>query len=229
MPRYGSILPGISVWYGIKDIIHRENSDEIAETRTVFYLIFRLFITREWMSMPGISDAWGVDRFSDDGGEGDVGSIARGSAAALHSAQESEPFRGVVQGEEGKVTAIVGASGSGKMMLIKLLLRFYEPNKGTIRVENTALKDINPHVWHAHTGCVMQDGFLFSNTIARNIAVGTELIDKERLGHAVEVANIWTFIESLSLGYNTKIGMEGSGVSQEQWQRLLIARAVYKN
>ena len=130
---------------------------------------------------------------------------------------------------ERKVTAIVGASGSGKTTLIKLLLGFYEPNKGTIRVGNTALKDINPHVWRAHTGCVMQDGFLFSDTIARNIAVGTEQIDKERLGHAVEVANIRTFIESLPLGYNTKIGMEGSGVSQGQRQRLLIARAVYKN
>ena len=130
---------------------------------------------------------------------------------------------------ERKVTAIVGASGSGKTTLIKLLLGFYEPNKGTIRVGNTALKDINPHVWRAHTGCVMQDGFLFSDTIARNIAVGTEQIDKERLEHAVEVANIRAFIESLPLGYNTKIGMEGSGVSQGQRQRLLIARAVYKN
>ena len=130
---------------------------------------------------------------------------------------------------ERKVTAIVGASGSGKTTLIKLLLGFYEPNKGTIRVGNTALKDINPHVWRSHTGCVMQDGFLFSDTIARNIAVGAEQIDKERLEHAVEVANIRTFIESLPLGYNTKIGMEGSGVSQGQRQRLLIARAVYKN
>ena len=130
---------------------------------------------------------------------------------------------------ERKVTAIVGASGSGKTTIIKLLLGFYEPNRGNIRVGQVPLAQINPHVWRAATGCVMQDGFIFSDTIAKNIAVGAEEIDKERLAHAVEVANIRTFIESLPLGYNTKIGMEGSGVSQGQRQRLLIARAVYKN
>ena len=128
---------------------------------------------------------------------------------------------------EHKVTAVVGASGSGKTTLVKLLLGFYEPNKGTIRVGNVLLKDMNPHVWRAHTGCVMQDGFIFSDTIARNIAVGAESIDKERLLHAVTVANIREFIDSLPLGYNTKIGMEGNGVSQGQ--RILIARAVYKD
>ena len=130
---------------------------------------------------------------------------------------------------ERKVTAIVGASGSGKTTLIKLLLGFYEPNKGTIRVGDLPLQQINPHVWRAHTGCVMQDAFIFSDTIARNIAVGVERIDQERLLHAVTVANIRDFIESLPLGYNTKIGMEGNGVSQGQRQRILIARAVYKN
>ena len=130
---------------------------------------------------------------------------------------------------EHKVTAIVGASGSGKTTLVKLLLGFYEPNKGEIRVGNVLLKDLNPHVWRAHTGCVMQDGFIFSDTIARNIAVGAESIDKDRLLHAVTVANIREFIDSLPLGYNTKIGMEGNGVSQGQRQRILIARAVYKN
>ena len=128
-----------------------------------------------------------------------------------------------------KVTAVVGASGSGKTTLVKLLLGFYEPNKGTIRVGNVLLKDLNPHVWRAHTGCVMQDGFIFSDTIARNIAVGAESIDKDRLLHAVTVANIREFIDSLPLGYNTKIGMEGNGVSQGQRQRILIARAVYKD
>ena len=128
---------------------------------------------------------------------------------------------------EHKVTAVVGASG--KTTLVKLLLGFYEPNKGTIRVGNVLLKDMNPHVWRAHTGCVMQDGFIFSDTIARNIAVGAESIDKERLLHAVTVANIREFIDSLPLGYNTKIGMEGNGVSQGQRQRILIARAVYKD
>ncbi len=128
-----------------------------------------------------------------------------------------------------KVTAVVGASGSGKTTLVKLLLGFYEPNKGVIRVGNVLLKDLNPHVWRAHTGCVMQDGFIFSDTIARNIAVGAESIDKDRLLHAVTVANIREFIDSLPLGYNTKIGMEGNGVSQGQRQRILIARAVYKD
>ena len=130
---------------------------------------------------------------------------------------------------ERKVTAIVGASGSGKTTLVKLLLGFYEPNQGTIRVGDLPLQQINPHVWRAHTGCVMQDGFIFSDTIARNIAVGAERIDQERLLHAVTVANIRDFIESLPLGYNTKIGMEGNGVSQGQRQRILIARAVYKD
>ncbi|WP_337942960.1 peptidase domain-containing ABC transporter [Parabacteroides sp.] len=128
-----------------------------------------------------------------------------------------------------KVTAIVGASGSGKTTLIKLLLGFYDPNKGNIKVGELSLKNINPHVWRAHTGCVMQDGFIFSDSIAKNIAIGAEVIDKERLLHAVTVANIRDFIDSLPLGYNTKIGMEGNGVSQGQRQRILIARAVYKN
>ena len=128
-----------------------------------------------------------------------------------------------------KVTAIVGASGSGKTTLIKLLLGFYEPNKGNIKVGDLSLKNMNPHVWRAHTGCVMQDGFIFSDSIAKNIAIGAEVIDKERLLHAVTVANIRDFIDSLPLGYNTKIGMEGNGVSQGQRQRILIARAVYKN
>lgn len=130
---------------------------------------------------------------------------------------------------EQKVTAIVGASGSGKTTLIKLLLGFYEPNKGGIRVGDLLLKDLNPHVWRAHTGCVMQDGFIFSDTIAKNIAISAEVIDKDQLLHAVMMANIREFIDSLPLGYNTKIGMEGNGVSQGQRQRILIARAVYKN
>ena len=128
-----------------------------------------------------------------------------------------------------KVTAIVGASGSGKTTIVKLLLGFYPPNRGKVRVGSTELTDVNPHVWRRHTGAVMQDGFIFSDTIARNIAVGVETIDKERLLHAAETACIRDFIESLPLGYNTKIGMEGNGVSQGQRQRILIARAVYKN
>lgn len=128
-----------------------------------------------------------------------------------------------------KVTAIVGASGSGKTTIIKLLLGFYNPNKGSLKIGNVDLKDINPHLWRRSTGAVMQDGFIFSDTIARNIALGTDAIDRERLYHAVETACIRDFIESLPLKYNTRIGMEGNGISQGQKQRILIARAIYKN
>jgi ATP-binding cassette subfamily B protein len=128
-----------------------------------------------------------------------------------------------------KVTAIVGASGSGKTTLVKLLLGFYAPNKGEVRVGNLSIGDLNPHLWRGLTGAVLQDGFLFSDTIANNIAVGVDSVDKGRLAHAVETANIREFIEGLPLKYNTKIGMEGNGVSQGQRQRLLIARAVYKD
>lgn len=130
---------------------------------------------------------------------------------------------------EGKVTAIVGASGSGKTTLVKLLQGFYTPNEGSIKVGETPLQMINPHLWRGKTGSVMQEGFIFSDTIARNIAVCTDEVDVERLRHAVSVANIQEFIHSLPMGYDTKIGMEGSGVSQGQRQRILIARAVYKN
>lgn len=128
-----------------------------------------------------------------------------------------------------KVTAIVGTSGSGKTTLLKLLLGFYTPTKGELTVGATRLDTINCHVWRQHTGAVMQDGFIFSDTIANNIAVSDETVDKEKLLHAVTVANIKDFIESLPLGYNTKIGGEGHGISQGQKQRILIARAVYKN
>jgi ATP-binding cassette subfamily B protein len=129
----------------------------------------------------------------------------------------------------GKVTAIVGASGSGKTTLIKLLLGFYPLNKGEIIIGETPLKNINPHLWRQKSGAVMQDGFIFSDTIANNIAVGEESIDKDKLLCAVKVANIRGFIDGLPLGYNTRIGMEGNGISQGQRQRMLIARAVYKD
>jgi ATP-binding cassette, subfamily B, bacterial len=128
-----------------------------------------------------------------------------------------------------KTTAIVGASGSGKTTLIKLLLGFYPPNKGSISIAETPLKNINSHLWRQKTGVVMQEGFIFSDTIAGNIAVGDETIDKVKLLKAVKAANIREYIDSLPLGYNTKIGMEGKGVSQGQKQRLLIARSVYKD
>jgi ATP-binding cassette subfamily B protein len=130
---------------------------------------------------------------------------------------------------QNKITAIVGASGSGKTTLIKLLLNFYIPNKGKILVNETPLFDLNPHLWRQATGAVMQDGFVFSDTIANNIAVGEEIIDRKRLKESAQTANIHEFINSLPLKYNTKIGMDGNGISQGQRQRLLIARSVYKN
>ena len=128
-----------------------------------------------------------------------------------------------------KITAIVGASGSGKTTVIKLLLGFYYPIKGDIKVGKYSLKDIHPQLWRQNTGAVMQEGFLFSDSIANNIAISEETIDRKKLVYAVETANIKEFVESLPLKYNSKIGMEGSGVSQGQKQRLLIARAVYKD
>ena len=129
----------------------------------------------------------------------------------------------------GQVTAIVGSSGSGKTTLVKLLLGFYKPLRGIIKVGGTPLDMLNPHLWRSKSGAVMQDSYIFSDTIARNIAIATDEVDTERLRHAVQVANIRDFILSLPMGYDTKIGMEGSGVSQGQRQRLLIARAVYKD
>lgn len=130
---------------------------------------------------------------------------------------------------EGKITAIVGSSGSGKTTLVKLLLGFYPPVKGEIKVGDVNLQHFNSRIWRQKCGAVMQDGFIFSESIAENIAVSDESIDKQKLLHAVKVANIQEFIESLPLAYNTKIGQEGSGISMGQKQRMLIARAVYKN
>ncbi|REC46261.1 peptidase domain-containing ABC transporter [Chryseobacterium pennipullorum] len=128
-----------------------------------------------------------------------------------------------------QTTAIVGASGSGKTTLLKLLMKFYDPDKGDIRVGNTSLKNISPRFWRDHCGVVMQEGYVFNDTIANNIAVGEDHIDKQKLRRAVEIANIKDFIEGLPLSYNTKIGNEGVGVSGGQKQRLFIARAVYKS
>lgn len=130
---------------------------------------------------------------------------------------------------EHKITAIVGESGSGKTTLIKLLQGFYQPNSGSIKIGNLNLATINPHMWRSKTGSVMQESFIFSDSIANNIALNTDNVDTEKLYHAAVMANADDFISDLPLGYNTKIGMEGSGVSQGQRQRLLIARAIYKN
>jgi len=131
--------------------------------------------------------------------------------------------------QESKVTAIVGVSGSGKTTLIKLLLGFYKPVKGEIKIGNIYLNNISTKVWRNHCGVVMQDGFIFSDTIANNIAMGVDVIDKEKLVEAARVANIHDLIESLPLGFNTKIGTNGYVLSQGQKQRMLIARSVYKD
>jgi ATP-binding cassette subfamily B protein len=128
-----------------------------------------------------------------------------------------------------KTTAIVGVSGSGKTTLMKLLLGFYQVDEGEIMIDNFNLKNISPKEWRRNCGVVMQEGYIFNDTIAKNIAVGEDYVDTKKLIHAINVANISDYIENLPLGYNTKIGSEGSGLSTGQKQRLLIARSVYKN
>ena len=129
----------------------------------------------------------------------------------------------------GKVTAIVGASGSGKTTLIKLLLGFYEPLEGKILVGSSSLNEYSLDWWRSQCGVVMQEGYLFSDTIAKNIAISDEEPDMGRIRHAARVSNIAEYIETLPLAYNTMIGQDGQGISQGQRQRILIARMVYKN
>lgn len=130
---------------------------------------------------------------------------------------------------EGKVTAIVGTSGSGKTTLLKLLLKFYDPVKGEIFLGDTPLRNLSARAIRARVGVVMQDGHIFSDTVAANIAVGADEVDRSRLLYAARMADIQTFVESLPMGYNTRIGRDGIGMSAGQRQRVLIARAVYKN
>ena len=130
---------------------------------------------------------------------------------------------------QGKVTAIVGASGSGKTTLIRLMLGYYPVLEGTINIGNTDINKLNKKWWRRQCGVVMQDGVIFSESIARNIAVDDGDIDKERLLKAAEIACIKDYIMALPLKFNTKIGRDGVGLSQGQKQRILIARAVYKN
>ena len=129
----------------------------------------------------------------------------------------------------GKVTAIVGASGSGKTTLIRLILGYYPVLEGKINIGNTDINKLNKKWWRRQCGVVMQDGVIFSESIARNIAVDDGDIDKERLLKAAEIACIKDYVMALPLKFNTKIGRDGVGLSQGQKQRILIARAVYKN
>ncbi len=130
---------------------------------------------------------------------------------------------------EGKVTAIVGVSGSGKTTILKLLLKFYDYYNGDIKIGETNYRYISPSFWRKQCGAVLQEGYIFNDTIARNIAVGVELIDYENLIRCCKTSNILSFVESLPNGFNTQLGAEGVGMSQGQKQRLLIARAIYKD
>ncbi len=129
---------------------------------------------------------------------------------------------------EGKVTAIVGMSGSGKTTILKLLLQFYELESGEIKIGGVNLENIDRKWWRDQCGNVLQDSFIFSDTVANNIAFGKEEIDISKLNKALEIANIKEFVDTLPLGYDARIGSEGHGISQGQKQRLLIARAIYK-
>ena len=128
-----------------------------------------------------------------------------------------------------KVTAIVGVSGSGKTTLLKLLLGFYKPVSGTVSLNDISLDRYSDSCWRRSCGVVMQEGFIFSDTLENNIGVIDETPDCDRVEHAVKVANVEDFVEGLPLRYNTKIGVDGHGLSTGQKQRLFIARAVYKN
>lgn len=131
--------------------------------------------------------------------------------------------------ENGKVTAIVGASGSGKTTLLKLLLRFYVPTSGNISLGNTALKEYSESQWRKNCGVVMQEGFIFYDTVINNIALMDKEPNMEKVRKAIEMSCTNDFIHTLPLGLNTKIGLDGRGISTGQKQRLLIARAIYKN
>ncbi len=130
---------------------------------------------------------------------------------------------------EGRTTAIVGGSGSGKTTMLKLLLNFYQPDSGAVKLGNIPIQNFKNTFWRSQVSAVLQDGHIFSKSIAKNIAVGEERIDEKRLFEAARVARIRSFVESLPQGYDTKIGANGMGLSQGQRQRILIARAVYKN
>jgi ATP-binding cassette, subfamily B, bacterial len=131
--------------------------------------------------------------------------------------------------ENKKITAIVGESGSGKTTLLKLLLKYYKPTHGEIKLEDISLDNFDANYWRSQCGIVMQEGYIFNDSIAKNITIGDESIDFQKMINAAELANIRSFIESLPLAYNTKIGNEGHGLSQGQKQRILIARSVYKD
>lgn len=182
-------------------------------------------VTREGVSMLSISDAAEY-----------IGFRSLYGRITLEKVVEQRPFPCILHWNDvslvipqGKITAIVGTSGSGKTTLIKLLLGYYKPVEGVITIGGADLQRFSLRWWRNQCGAVMQDGYIFSESIARNIAVDDEEIDKARLLLAARIANAEEFIERLPLKYNTVIGQDGQGLSQGQRQRILIARAVYKN
>ena len=131
--------------------------------------------------------------------------------------------------EEGKVTAIVGESGSGKSTLIKLLLRFFDNYTGDIKIGGVNFTKINPSHWRTHCGAVLQNGYIFNDSITNNIVVNQKEVDWDKLKRACTISNILAFIQSLPIGFSTQLGANGMSLSQGQKQRLLIARSIYKN
>lgn len=178
-----------------------------------------------------------IHKIEDDDDEGCINNISLSKPLCLHNLSFSYDGseRNYVLNNinfhipSKRITAIVGGSGSGKTTLIKLLMGFYKPTVGHIKIGDVKIDLVNPYCWRNNIGGVMQDGYIFSDTIVYNITAGEDQLDYSRLLQAVEVANIRDFIESLPLKYDTKIGMEGISISQGQRQRLLIARVVYKN
>lgn len=136
-------------------------------------------------------------------------------------------INGVVK--KGKITTILGPSGSGKTTLMKLMLNFYEPSEGAIRVGDVNMKQLDEQGWRKQCAWISSEGYVFQDTIARNIALGDDVIDQQKLLAVVKAVNLQHFIENLELGYQTMLGEDGLGLSQGQMQRLFIARALYKN
>lgn len=173
----------------------------------------------------------------EDGGDVNVtklvpqrGDLVLDNLSFRYNAIEDDVLRNVnLTIPEGKITAIVGTSGSGKTTLLKILLGFYPPTGGVVKLAGSDLTQVDQTAWRSRCGVVMQDGFIFSDTIANNVSECDDFPDSQRLDQALSVANIADYVRSLPLGINTMIGARGNGVSQGQRQRLLIARAVYKN
>jgi ATP-binding cassette subfamily B protein len=174
------------------------------------------------------------DEYGKDTGVTVLPSIDRITVSGLDFSYPGALSKNVLEGinltlKKDTVTAVVGVSGSGKSTLVKLLLGFYPPASGEIRAGDMNIQMMPPDLWRNQCGVVMQDGFIFSDTIAKNIAPGAELIKPEQLLYAARMACIDDFIDQLPLGYNTRIGQEGLTLSGGEQQRILIARAIYKN